>query len=104
MLALCKGKGHRLDLDSYGGMSTISVDGKAYDMLLLRRLQQDMEGRLYDTQHGFRPNRVWRTAYSACVGWWRSHCHHPPCHLRGLPQKAFDFVGHEVIWSILEAR
>ena len=52
-----KGKGHRQDLNSYRGISTINVEGKAYVMLLLRRLQKDMEGRLHDAQHGFRPNR-----------------------------------------------
>ena len=57
MLAFYKGKGHRLDLNSYRGMSSINVEGKAYVMLLLRRLQKDMEGRLHDVQHSFRPSR-----------------------------------------------
>ena len=39
-----KGKSYRLDLDFYRGISPINVEGKAYVMLLLRRLQKDMEG------------------------------------------------------------
>ena len=39
------------------GHSSINVEGKAYVMLLLRRLQKDMEGRLHDAQHGFRPQQ-----------------------------------------------
>ena len=58
MLAFYKGKGyHCLDLNSYRGISTINVEGKAYVMLFLRRLQNDMEGRLHDAQLGFRPSR-----------------------------------------------
>ena len=57
MLAFYKGKGHLLDLNSYRGISTINVEGKAYVMLLLRRLQKDMEG-------------ARQTASSACVSWW----------------------------------
>ena len=57
MMAFYKGKGHRLDLNSYRGISSINVEDKAYVMLLLRRLQKDMEGRLHDAQHGFRPNK-----------------------------------------------
>ena len=30
MLAFYKGKGHRLDLNSYRGISSINVEGKAY--------------------------------------------------------------------------
>ena len=48
MMAFYKGKGHRLDLNSYRGIPSINVEGKTYVMLLLRRLQMDMEGRLHD--------------------------------------------------------
>ena len=99
MLAFHKGKGHRLDLNSYRGISTINVEGKAYVMLLLRRLQKDMEGRLHDAQHGFRPNRGTADCLFSTrqlVELARSHA--TPLHAAFVDfRKAFDSVNHEVM-------
>ena len=106
MLAFYKGKGHRLDLNSYRGISSINVEGKAYVMLLLRRLQKDMEGRLHDAQHGFRPNR----GTADCLFSMRqlvelARSHATPLHAAFVDfRKAFDSVNHEVMWRILKAR
>ena len=84
MLAFYKGKGHHLDLKSYRGISFINVEGKAYVMLLLRRLQKL-----------FSMRRLVEQA--------RSHA--APLHAAFVDFcKAFDSVNHEVMWRILEAR
>ena len=106
LMAFYKGKGHRLDLNSYRGISSINVEGKAYVMLLLRRLQKDMEGRLHDAQHGFHPNR----GTADCLFSMRrmvvlARSHATPLHAAFVDFcKAFDSVNHEVMWRILEAR
>ena len=75
-------------------------------MLLLRRLQKDMEGRLHDAQHGFRPSR----GTADCLFSMRrlvelARSHATPLHAAFVDfRKAFDSVNHEVMWRILKAR
>ena len=106
MLAFYKGKGHCLDLDSYRDISAINVEGMAYVMLLLRRLQQDMKGRLRDAQLGFRPNRGMADCHFSMrrlVELARSHA--TPLHTAFVDfRKAYDSVNQEVMWCILKAR
>ena len=82
-------------LQGHRQFATINVEGKAYVMLLLRRLQKHMEGRLLDVQQGhgclFSMRRLVELA--------RSHA--PTLHAVFVD---FDSVNDEVMWRILKAR
>jgi hypothetical protein len=50
-------KGDRLDLKNYRQITLASQPGKAYNLILLKRLQKILEPELRANQNGFRPHR-----------------------------------------------
>ena len=57
VVPLYKGKGERLECNNYRGISLLSVVGKAYGRLLIKRIRDVTEGVIGDEQCGFRRER-----------------------------------------------
>ena len=50
-------KGHRRDCANYGGISILSIPGKIYGRVLIRRMIESTKEQLAEEQGGFRSGR-----------------------------------------------
>ena len=57
LVSLFKGKGDKRACDDLRGISLLSIPGKVYAALLLRRLSQHLHSWLHEAQCGFVPGR-----------------------------------------------
>ena len=69
MMAFYKGKGHRLDLNSYRGISSVNVEGKPMSCCSTA-FKRTWKGGSMVPNMTSAPAGARRTASSACVGWW----------------------------------
>ncbi len=57
MVPLYKGKGDKYECTSFRGISLLSVVGKVYGKMLIKRVREGIEGMIRDEQGGFRRGR-----------------------------------------------
>ncbi len=57
VVPLYKGKGDKYDCTGFRGISLLSVVGKAYGKVLIKRVREGTEGVICDEQGGFRRGR-----------------------------------------------
>ena len=103
---LYKGKGPRLLCDSHRGISLLSVCGKVYTNILIRRLRRTIDPTLHEAQCGFRPGRGCPdhlfTLRRVCE---LAHAHRTPLFAAFVDyKKAFDCLDREALWQLLAAR
>jgi hypothetical protein len=105
LVALYKGKGDARAFDSYRGISLLSIPGKVYAALLLRRVSQHLDAQLLEAQCGFRPKRgLTDAAFTLRQLTARSWEFGTPLHLAFIDlRKAFDSVPRHALWRVLRA-
>ncbi len=57
MLPLYKGKGNKCECTGFSLTSILSVAGKVYDKVLVKRIREDTDGMIFDDQGGLRNHR-----------------------------------------------
>ncbi len=57
VVPLYKGKGDKYECTSFRGISLLSVVGKVYGKVLIKRVREGTEGMIRDKQGGFRRGR-----------------------------------------------
>ena len=105
LVALYKGKGDKRACDNLRGISLLSIPGKVYAALLLRRLSQHLHSRLHEAQCGFVPGRgLTDAAFVLQQLMARSWSHAAPLYLAFIDlRKAFDSVPRDALWRVLRA-
>lgn len=105
LVPLYKGKGDKRVCDNLRGISLLSIPGKAYAALLLRRLSQHLYSQLHEAQCGFVPGRGLTDAsfvlqHLMSQSWEFA----VPLYLAFIDlRKAFDSVPRDVLWQVLRA-
>ena len=96
-------KGDMQDCDNYRGLSLLSVPGKVYAMLLLKKVAAIMDSTVLEGQSGFRPGRSTsdhlfslNQLFSNAIEFRR------PLHACFIDlRKAYDTVNREALWHVL---
>lgn len=57
IVMLYKGKGDKAECKNHRGISLLSVLGKLYGRLVIERIREETDSKVWDTQGGFRPGR-----------------------------------------------
>ncbi len=57
VVPLYKGKGDKYECTSFRGISLLSIAGKVYGKVLIKRVREGTEGMIRDEQRGFRRGR-----------------------------------------------
>ena len=106
LVALYKGKGDRRACDNLRGISLLSIPGKVYAALLLRRVSQHFDSQLLEAQCGFRRGRgltdaVFTLRHLMSCSW---EFKGQPLYLAFIDlRKAFDSVPRDALWRVLRA-
>ena len=105
LVALYKGKGDKRACDNLRGISLLSIPGKVYAALLLRRLSQHLHSQLHEAQCGFVPGRgLTDAAFVLQQLMAKSWSHAAPLYLAFIDlRKAFDSVPRDALWRVLRA-
>jgi Reverse transcriptase (RNA-dependent DNA polymerase) len=104
MVPLYKNKGARDTCGNYRGISLLSIAGKVYATILLRRVSQQLDSKLHEAQCGFRQGRgtvdamyTLRTVGAACgiygVGLAKAYIDFT---------KAYDSINRHALWKVLK--
>ena len=96
-------KGDAAKCDNWRGISLLSIPGKLFSQIILRRIQTALDKHLRDEQHGFRPSRscsdliyVLRMMIEECNEWRQK------MYLVFVDfEKAFDSIHRDSLWNIL---
>ena len=104
LVCLFKNKGSRQDPSKYRGISLISSVEKLLSIIILKRIQGDVDKRLLQGQNGFRPLKSCRDAVFQL---WRaiekSNQNNDPFIFTFIDySKAFDSLDWDKLWPILE--
>ena len=105
LVALYKGKGDKRACDNLRGISLLSIPGKVYAALLLRRLSQHLHSQLHEAQCGFVPGGgLTDAAFVLQQLMAKSWSHAVPLYLAFIDlRKAFDSVPRDALWRVLRA-
>lgn len=105
LVSLYKGKGDKRACDNLRGISLLSIPGKVYAALLLRRLSQHLHSRLHEAQCGFVPGRgLTDAAFVLRQLMAKSWEFAAPLYLAFVDlRKAFDSVPRDALWRVLRA-
>ena len=96
-------KGDRAVPGNWRGISLLSIPGKVYAMLIMRRLRDQIDGQLHEAQCGFRPHRGTTDAMFTLrqlVDMCRAG-NSPLCAAFIDLAKAYDSVTRAALWSVL---
>ena len=104
IVPLYKGKGDRYECTSYRGISLLSVVGKVYGRVLIKRVRGSTEGMIGDEQCGFRSGRgcvdqvfAVRQLCEKYLGKGKDIC----WAFMDL-EKAYDRIDREALWVVLQ--
>ena len=105
LVALYKGKGDPRACDNLRGISLLSIPGKVYAALLLRRVSQHLDAQLLEAQCGFRPGRgLTDASFTLRQMMGKAWEYAAPLHLAFIDlRKAFDSVPRGALWRVLRA-
>jgi hypothetical protein len=103
IVPLYKGKGDRKAADNYRGISLLSIPGKVYATIIMRRVYQQMDHRLHECQSAFRKGRslgdavfTLRMIMSKCREFGK------PAYMAFVDlRKAYDSVPRDLLWLAL---
>jgi hypothetical protein len=103
IVPLYKGKGDRKAVDNYRGISLLSIPGKVYATIIMRRVYAQMDDRLHECQSAFRKGRslgdavfTLRMIMSKCREFGK------PAYMAFVDlRKAYDSVPRELLWLAL---
>jgi len=103
LVALYKGKGDQRVCDNLGGISLLSIPGKVYAALLLRRLAAHFDAQLLEAQCGFRKGRGLTDAvFTLRMLMSRAYEYATPLHMAFIDlRKAFDCIPRDALWRVL---
>jgi hypothetical protein len=106
LVPLWKGKGSRMQPSNYRGISLLDTAGKAFVMLILRRIRDDLLQQLHESQCGFRPERgTADQLFSLRILSELSRQYQVPLHAAFIDlSKAFDSINRDALWRLLRAR
>jgi hypothetical protein len=106
LIPLFKGKGDRLQPNSYRGISLLSLPGKVYVHILHQRIRAHLDSQLLEAQHGFREGRGTGGAlFSMRRLAELARDYGKPLHAAFVDLRAaFDSVNRDVLWQLLLAR
>ena len=103
LVPIYKGKGARDTAENYRGISLLSIAGKVYAMVLMKRVRDGTDSKLEEAQSGFRQGRgttdaIWtlRVLGAACQ-------RKRQCFARVYVdfRKAYDSVNRDALWKVL---
>lgn len=105
LVALYKGKGDPRACDNLRGISLLSIPGKVYAALLLRRVSQHLDAQLLEAQCGFRRGRgLTDASFTLRQMMGKAWEYAAPLHLAFIDlRKAFDSVPRGALWRVLRA-
>jgi hypothetical protein len=103
IVPLYKGKGDRKVADNYRGISLLSIPGKVYATILMRRVYEQVDSQLSDAQSAFRKGRgIGDAVFTLRMTMARCKEFNVPMHMAFVDlRKAYDSVHRPTLWLIL---
>lgn len=103
IVPLYKGKGDRKSADNYRGISLLSIPGKVYATILMRRVYEQVDNQLLDAQSAFRKGRgIGDAVFTLRMTMARCREFNVPLHMAFVDlRKAYDSVPRSALWLVL---
>ena len=103
-MPLYKGKGDRKSADNYRGISLLSIPGKVYATILMRRVYEQADSQLLDAQTAFRKGRgIGDAVFTLRMTMARCKEFNVPLHMACVDlRKVYDSVHRPLLWLVLK--